>query len=190
LRFNANPQPDEIDLIESLIAFFHERLKVQLRESGVRHDLVDAVLSGSGTEKSDLLLIERRISALTTFLATEDGKNLVAGYNRAANILKAEEKKTGENYSGGVDFGRLEEPEEIALAKAIEGTISSVRAALAVENFASAMTALASLRAPVDAFFDKILVNSPDPALRLNRLKLLNRIREACQQVADFSKIA
>jgi glycyl-tRNA synthetase beta chain len=147
------------------------------------------VLSTGGSNASDLFLIVRRVEALSAFLATEDGKNLLAGYNRAANILRAEEKKSGETYSGGIDFGKLEEDAEIALAKAIEGTISSVKAALAVENFASAMTALASLRAPVDAFFDKILVNSPDPALRLNRLKLLTRIRDACHQVADFSKI-
>lgn len=177
---------DELAL--DLLAFFHDRLKVQLREQGVRHDLVDAVIGMEGS--SDLLLVVRRVEALGAFLATEDGKNLVAGYNRAANILKAEEKKSGETYEGAVDIARLVEEPEIALAKAIETATPAVSAALAKEDFAGAMTALAALRGPVDVFFDKILVNAPDADVRLNRLRLLTQIRAACHMVADFSKIS
>lgn len=171
-----------------LLAFFHDRLKVQLKEQGVRHDLVDAVIGMEGS--SDLLLVVRRVEALGAFLATEDGKNLVAGYNRAANILKAEEKKTGETYAGDVDMARLVEEPEIALAKAIDAATPAVSAALAKEDFAGAMTALAALRGPVDVFFDKILVNAPDADIRLNRLRLLTQIRAACHLVADFGKLS
>lgn len=171
-----------------LLAFFHDRLKVQLKDQGVRHDLVDAVIGMEGS--SDLLLVVRRVEALGAFLETEDGKNLVAGYNRAANILKAEEKKTGETYTGAVDQSRLFEEPEIALAKAINAATPAVSDALAKEDFAGAMTALAALRAPVDVFFDKILVNAGDSDIRLNRLRLLTQIRAACHLVADFGKLS
>jgi glycyl-tRNA synthetase beta chain len=174
-----------------LLAFFHDRLKVQLREQGARHDLVDAVLAlGDGAAQDDLVLVVMRVEALGKFLETEDGKHLLAGLKRAANILREEEKKSGQTYSGVVDAKGLVEPEERALHQAIGAAEASVKAAVAKEDFAGAMRALAKLRAPVDAFFDKVLVNAPDPALRVNRLRLLNRIREATLTVADFSKIA
>ncbi|HVY20375.1 MAG TPA: glycine--tRNA ligase subunit beta [Bauldia sp.] len=171
-----------------LLSFFADRLKVQLREQGARHDLVDAVFALGNQD--DLLLIVRRVEALGRFLDTDDGKNLLAGYKRAANILRDEEKKSGETYSGAVDAAKLTEPEEKALNAALDVAVPAATAAVAKEDFAAAMSALARLRAPVDAFFDKVRVNADDPGVRANRLRLLNRLREATQAVADFSKIA
>lgn len=190
--------------IESdLLTFFMDRLKVQLREQGARHDLVDAVLEGEGGQEarsgaaatgtqanSDLLLITRRIEALSAFLASEDGANLLSGYKRAANILRAEAKKDGRSFDGEADPALLTEPEEQALFAAIGPARETATAAVAREDFAGAMEALAALRPPVDAFFDRILVNADDPALRENRLKLLSAIPAATAAVADFSKIA
>jgi glycyl-tRNA synthetase beta chain len=170
-----------------LLAFFADRLKVQLREQGARADLVDAVFALG--DQDDLLLIVRRVEALGKFLDTEDGKNLLAGYKRASNILRDEEKKSGERYEGAVDAKRLTEAEEKALAVAIDTAIPAATKAVEKEEFGAAMAALAKLRAPVDAFFDKVLVNAPDKAVRANRLRLLNRIREATLAVADFSKV-
>ncbi|WP_102959934.1 glycine--tRNA ligase subunit beta [Mangrovicella endophytica] len=169
-----------------LLAFFHDRLKVQLRDSGARHDLVDAVLT---PESDDLLDVTRRVEALAAFLATEDGQNLLAGTRRAANILAAEEKK-GTHVAVAVDPTLLTEPEEIALAVAIDQAESELATALASESYAAAMAALAKLRGPVDAFFDKVLVNAEDAAVRANRLALLTRIRTATAKVADFARIA
>ncbi|KQT65128.1 MULTISPECIES: glycine--tRNA ligase subunit beta [unclassified Aureimonas] len=169
-----------------LPAFFHDRLKVQLRESGARHDLVDAVLS---PESDDLLDITRRVEALGTFLATEDGRNLLAGTKRAANILAAEEKK-GTRVAEAVDPALFVDAEEGALQAAIDAADGAVERSVAAEDYAGAMTALAGLRAPVDAFFDKVLVNAEDEAVRANRLALLSRIRAATLRVADVSKIA
>ena len=172
----------------SLLEFFADRLKVQLREQGARHDLVDAVFALGNQD--DLLLIVRRVEALGKFLDTDDGKNLLAGYKRATNILRDEEKKSGEAFTSAVDPKLLADPEEKALAAALDSAAPSATAAVAKEDFAAAMTALAKLRAPVDAFFEKVRVNADDPAVRANRLRLLNRIREATLAVADFSKIA
>ncbi len=172
---------------EDLLGFFGDRLKVYLRDAGARHDLVDAVFALGGQD--DLVLIVRRVEALGKFLDTEDGKNLLAGYKRAANILSIEEKKDGKKYSGEPDAAKLSAPEENALASAIKTAESEVEAALKGENFEAAMRAMAKLRAPVDAFFDKVIVNADDKAVRENRLKLLNRIREATRHVADFSRI-
>lgn len=169
-----------------LLSFFLDRLKVQLRESGARHDLVDAVLTDTS---DDLLDITRRVEALGAFLDSEDGKNLLAGYRRAANILAAEEKK-GTTIAEAVDLGLLSEPEEKALAGAIDRAEVELDEALGTENYAHAMAALAKLRAPVDAFFDKVLVNAEDEGVRANRLALLTRIREATLKVADFSRVA
>jgi glycyl-tRNA synthetase beta chain len=169
-----------------LLDFFADRLKVQLREQGARHDLVDAVFARGG----QLLPVVRRVEALGKFLDTEDGKNLLAGYKRAANILRDEEKKSGEAFSGAVDAGKLSDPEEKALNAALDAAVPAATAAVAKEDFAAAMAALAGLRAPVDAFFDKVRVNVDDAAVRANRLRLLNRLREATLAVADFSKIA
>jgi len=170
-----------------LLSFFADRLKVQLREQGARHDLVDAVFALGNQD--DLLLIVRRVEALGAFLDTEDGVNLLAGYRRAINIIRDEEKKSGEEYSGAVDPKLLSEPEEIALNGAIETAEKGAAAAVEAEDFAAAMTALAALRAPVDAFFDKVRVNAGDEAVRKNRLRLLNRIREAMLTVADFGRV-
>ncbi|SDB29213.1 glycine--tRNA ligase subunit beta [Bauldia litoralis] len=174
-------------LTPDLLAFFADRLKVQLREQGARHDLVDAVIALEGQD--DLLLIVRRVEALGRFLETEDGKNLLAGTKRAANILREEEKKAGESFDGAVDAGRLVAPEEKALYEAIGAATGEVEAAVAVEDFDDAMRALARLRAPVDAFFEAVRVNDDDPEIRANRLRLLNLIREATRAVADFSRI-
>jgi glycyl-tRNA synthetase beta chain len=166
--------------------FFADRLKVQLRDQGARHDLVDSVFALRG---DDLVLIVRRVEALGAFLATEDGKNLLAGYRRAVNILKAEEKK-GTTVGDSVDVAQLVEPAEIKLAEVVLDATARARGAVEVEDFAGAMTALSALREPVDAFFEAVHVNADDPALRANRLALLARIRDACHQVADFSRIA
>ena len=170
-----------------LLAFFADRLKVQLREQGARHDLVDAVFALEGQD--DLVLIVRRVEALAQFLDTEDGKNLLAGFKRAANILRIEEKRDNKTYDGPPDERLYQLPEEIALARAVSVAKDEAGRAVAAEDFAAAMTAMARLRPHVDAFFDKVTVNVDDPALRANRLKLLNEIRAATRTVADFSRI-
>jgi glycyl-tRNA synthetase beta chain len=275
--------------LEGLLGFFADRLKVQLREQGARHDLVDAVFalgaalatapplsqaaparkdpapspdirgkgrapavqlsepietdiaedladtpdasladvaadygaadttpaptaaelasefepSGEGAAaapagriepmsagmQDDLLMIVRRVEALGRFLDTEDGRNLLAGYRRAANILRDEEKKSGERFSGAVDPALLSEPEERTLADAVSRARQDAATAVAAEDFEGAMAALARLRPAVDSFFDKVLVNAPDPAVRANRLRLLDAIRSATLEVADFSKV-
>ncbi len=172
-----------------LLAFFADRLKVYLREKGARHDLIDAVFALPGQD--DLLMIVRRVEALGRFLDTDDGKNLLVGYRRAANIVAAEEKKEGRNaFAGAHDPLALALPEEIALAGALAAAGAEARERVAREDFEGAMRALARLRAPVDAFFLDVTVNAEDPALRLNRLRLLGELREAVHTVADFSKIA
>ncbi|HXZ21501.1 MAG TPA: glycine--tRNA ligase subunit beta [Pseudolabrys sp.] len=170
-----------------LIAFFADRLKVQLREQGARHDLVDAVFALEGQD--DLLMIVRRVEALGTFLDSDDGKNLLAGYKRATNIIRIEEKKDKREYTGTPDPKRYQIPEEKVLAAAIDTAKREASAAVRKEDFAAAMRAMAKLRPHVDTFFDKVTVNVDDKALRENRLKLLNEIREATRSVADFSKI-
>jgi glycyl-tRNA synthetase beta chain len=172
---------------DDLLAFFADRLKVQLREQGARHDLVDAVFALDGQD--DLLMVVRRVEALGKFLDTDDGKNLLAGTKRAANILRIEEKKDGKAYDGAPDPVLYRLDEEKTLAKAIDKVNVEASAAVAKEDFAGAMTALATLRPAVDAFFDKVKVNDDDPQVRENRLKLLNEIRAATRAVADFSKI-
>jgi len=170
-----------------LIAFFADRMKVQLREQGARHDLVDAVFALAGQD--DLLMIVRRVEALGKFLDSDDGKNLLAGYKRATNIIRIEEKKDNREYSGAPEAKRYELPEEKALAEAIDAAKKEASAAVVKEDFAAAMRAMAKLRPRVDAFFDKVTVNVDDKAVRENRLKLLNEIRQATRAVADFSKI-
>lgn len=170
-----------------LLAFFADRLKVQLREQGARHDLVDAVFALGGQD--DLLMIVRRVEALGKFLESDDGKNLLAGTKRASNILSIEEKKDKRSFDGAPDAALYSLDEEKALAKAIGEVKAEASAAVAREDFAAAMSAMAKLRPPVDAFFDKVRVNDDDPKVRENRLKLLNEIRSATRAVADFSKI-
>ena len=226
---------------QDLLSFFTDRLKVQLRDQGARHDLVDAVLALSSTTPSfpyprvrgglgsggggsspshatsphpqslptasggreartspgdaaestqdDLLLIVRRVEALGKFLDTEDGKNLLAGVKRAANILRIEEKKDGVSYNDAPDASLYKLDEEKALAAAIAQARQDAGAAVAKEDFAGAMAAMAKLRPAVDAFFDKVKVNDDDAQVRANRLRLLSEIREATRAVADFSKV-
>jgi glycyl-tRNA synthetase beta chain len=182
-RENATATPVEFDLLY----FFADRLKVQLREQGARHDLVDAVFALQGQD--DLLLVVRRVEALGKFLDTEDGKNLLAGYKRATNIIRIEERKDKREYTGAPDPQLYKQDEENALAQAIATAKSEAARAVMAEDFAAAMRAIAKLRPYVDAFFDKVTVNVDDKALRENRLKLLNEIRAATRAVADFSKI-
>ncbi len=171
-----------------LLGFFADRLKVHLRDKGARHDLIDAVFALGGQD--DLALIVKRVEALGEFLKTDDGANLLAGVKRAANILAIEEKKDKKSHAGAYDLKLLEDKEELALAAAIEAVKQDTTAAINVESFAGAMRALAELRAPVDAFFEKVTVNADDPKKRENRLRMLSEIRAATLNVADFSKIA
>jgi glycyl-tRNA synthetase beta chain len=188
-RVRADLSDQEISEIgESFRRFFEDRLTVQLRDQGARHDLVAAVLDLGGNEIG-LLSIVRRVEALGKFLDTDDGKNLLAGTKRAANILRIEEKKDGRAYDGAPDPARYSLDEEKALAKAINEVKTEASAAVGREDFTGAMSAMAKLRPAVDAFFDKVKVNDDDAALRENRLKLLNEIRAATRAVADFSKI-
>ena len=178
-------------LIPDLLAFFADRLKVQLRNQGARHDLVDAVFALGGQD--DLFLIVRRIESLGRFLDTEDGKNLLAGYRRATNIIRIEEKKDAREYVGNPDPALYRQDEERMLSNAIATARKEGADAVAREDYEEAMRAIARLRPYVDAFFDKVTVNVPDGAdkqrLRENRLKLLNEIRDATCAVADFSRI-
>ena len=195
-----------------LLAFLNERLKVQLREQGARHDLVDAVIEvgqpvyAGGRDKlmadaipspeqfnrftnDVLLLIVRRVDALAKFLDTEDGKNLLAGYKRATNILRIEEKRDKAEYTGEPSAELYRQAEEWELASAVDTAAAEATAAVAREDFAAAMSAMAKLRPHVDAYFDKVTVNVDEAPVRANRLKLLNQIRAATRTVADFSKI-
>jgi glycyl-tRNA synthetase beta chain len=178
---------DTEKLSGDLLAFFADRLKVQLRDQGARHDLVDAVFSLG--DQDDLLIVVRRVEALGKFLDSDDGKNLLAGTKRASNILSIEEKKDKRSFDGAPDASLYKLDEERALAQAIDQVKTEAGAAVAKEDFAAAMSAMAKLRPAVDAFFDKVKVNDDDPNVRENRLKLLNEIRAATRAVADFSKI-
>ncbi|SIR08204.1 glycyl-tRNA synthetase beta chain [Rhizobium sp. RU20A] len=186
-RTYAN-RPDAAPVVADLLSFFHDRLKVYLRDLGARHDLIDAVLAvGSGND--DLLMVARRVEALTAFITSEEGLNLLAGTKRATQLLAAEEKK-------GTAVGTTVDPSLLALAPEQELYVATTQAAASAadavsrEDFRSAMEALAALRVPIDAFFADVLVNDENPAIRSNRLALLARIREATGTVADFSKIA
>lgn len=172
---------------DNLLAFFADRLKGQLRDEGARHDLVDAIFALEGQD--DLLMVVKRVAALGKFLETEDGASLLAGYKRAVNILRIEEKKDGRKFDGRPHADHLNEQAEIDLASAIDTARAEAEAAVKAEDFEAAMSALSKLRGPVDTFFEDIMVNADDADVRENRLKLLNEIREATQSVADFSKI-
>ncbi len=169
-----------------LLSFFHDRLKVYLRDKGARHDLIDAVIS---PDADDLLIVVSRVAALGIFLDSEDGQNLLAGTRRAANILAAEEKK-GTAVAESVDPILFRQDEEGALHEAVAQAEREAGDAIAGQDFSAAMQALAALRRPVDAFFEAVLVNDEDGFVRANRLALLARIRGATGQMADFSKIA
>ncbi len=175
-------------IVVDILNFLIERLKVHLREQGARHDLIDAVFALPGQD--DLLMIVRRVEALGRFLDGDDGANLLAGVKRAQNILRIEEKKDKRSFEGEPSQELLTGPEEKALARAIAEVTKSARASLENEDFEGAMSALARLRAPVDTFFDKVIVNDENKDIRENRLKLLSQIRAATLEVADFSKIS
>jgi glycyl-tRNA synthetase beta chain len=186
-------KPSSAESFNSLLAFFTDRLRVYLRDTGARPDIVDATF-GVPLE-GDLLMIVRRVEALGALLDSDDGKNLLAGYRRAANIVKAEQKKDPVGaamgaYAGAHDASVLVLPEEKALAAALAGARAEAAERVASEDFEGAMRALASLRPPVDDFFLKVTVNADDAELRLNRLRLLGELRDAVHTVADFSKIA
>jgi glycyl-tRNA synthetase beta chain len=183
---DSSPRPA---MAASLLAFFADRLKVYLRDKGARHDLIDAVFALPGQD--DLLMIVRRVEALGRFLDAEDGRNLLMGYRRAANILRAEEKNDGAGaFAARHDPALLVLPAEKDLADMLAAAGAAARERATREDFEGAMRALATLRAPVDAFFLDVTVNADDPDLRLNRLRLLNELREAMHGVADFSKVA
>jgi glycyl-tRNA synthetase beta chain len=174
------------DVLGDLLSFFADRLKVHLRDEGHRHDLVDAVFA---LGEDDLVLIVKRVEALGRFLDMDDGRELLAAYRRAVNILRDEEKKHNERYDGEPREALLCEPEERRLFAALTAARPEVEAALRREELEKAMAALAPLRPAIDAFFDAVLVNAPDKELRRNRLLLLSRFRDALRGVADFSKI-
>ncbi len=171
----------------SLLDFFADRLKVHLRGQGVRHDLIQAVFALGGED--DLVRLIARVEALDGFLGSEDGANLLVAYRRAANILRIEEKKDGVAHDGAVDASLLQQTEETALSSALAQAVEQIDGALADEDFARAMTAMAALRQPVDQFFDAVTVNTDESALRDNRLRLLSGIRATLHKVADFSEI-
>ena len=178
---------DAEDYQADLLSFFADRLKVQLRDEGARHDLVDAVFALP--DQDDLLMIARRVEALGAFLDTDDGANLLTAYKRAANILRIEEKKDGTEYPATPDPDAFAVQEERSLFDALENARGEVVMALEREDFADAMTALSKLRGPVDTFFDDVTVNADDAAVRANRLKLLASIRDTMDRVAVFEKI-
>ena len=176
-----------LDVEPDLLAFFHDRLKVSLRDAGARHDLVDAVIT---PESDDILEITRRVDALSALLDSGDGKNLLAGYRRAVNILGIEEKKDKRTYDGYIDAHLLTMAEEKALGEVVDKVNAAVDKSVAGNDYKGAIAELATLRAPVDAFFEKVLVNDPDAPVRANRLNLLARLRDTMHLVADFSKVA
>ena len=169
-----------------MLAFFADRLKVQQREAGVRHDLIDAVFALGGED--DLVRLLARVHALQAFVTTDDGANLLAGYKRAANILK-KEAYTPDTEGNPKTLSYTPEKAEADLIAALDSAEPAAAAAVEAEDFERAMAALASLRAPIDAFFDSVTVNDADPAKRAARLALLARVRAAVHTVADFSKI-
>ncbi|TWB92181.1 glycyl-tRNA synthetase beta chain [Bradyrhizobium macuxiense] len=191
-RFSQSPdsgpaRSERYYVSQELLSFFADRLKIQLREQGARHDLVDAVFALD--DDDDLTRIVRRVEALGQFLDSDDGKNLLAGTKRASNILAIEEKKDKREFDGKPDAALYKLDEEKTLAKVIERAKNEAYFAVGKEDFAAAMSAMAKLRPAVDAFFDKVKVNDDDPKVRENRLKLLNEIRAATRAVADFSRI-
>ncbi len=170
-----------------LLSFFHDRLKVFLREQGIRHDVIDACIAMDGND--DLTLLVKRARALEDFMKSDDGTNLLQGYKRANNILTQAEAKDGVEYSYGGDVKFAEEPAEIALFEALALSEGAISSALNAEDFAAAMGSMAALRAPIDAFFESVQVNSDNPVVRRNRLNLLHQIRQICGQVADLTVV-
>ncbi|PLL11622.1 glycine--tRNA ligase subunit beta [Tabrizicola sp. TH137] len=177
----------EVPKIRDLLAFFHDRLKVFLRDQGIRHDVIDACLAMPGND--DLTLLVKRAQALQSFLSSEDGTNLLQGFKRANNILSQAEAKDGVEYSFGADPKFAENDEERALFNALDVAEQAIGPAMKAEDFAAAMGAMAQLRAPIDAFFTAVQINTDNPVVRRNRLNLLHRIRAICAGVADLTKV-
>lgn len=180
---SANKDADAADLL----SFFHDRLKVYLKDQGVRHDVIDACIAKEGND--DLALLSKRAIALSAFLKTDDGENLLQGFKRANNILTKEEAKDGVEYSYGADVKFAETDVERALFAALETSGPQIEAALAAEDFAAAMTGMAGLRAPIDAFFEAVQVNAENSTVRRNRLNLLSDIRKLVGSVADLARV-
>jgi glycyl-tRNA synthetase beta chain len=177
----------EFDKSEDLLSFFHDRLKVHLREEGIRHDVIDACLAMPGND--DLTLLVKRAEALAGFLKTDDGENLLQGFKRANNILSQAEEKDGVEYSFGADIKFAEDVSEKALFAALDEAQAAIAPAMEGEDFAAAMSAMAALRAPIDAFFEAVQINTDNQVVRRNRLNLLARIRDICLGVADLTRI-
>ncbi|SFL60761.1 glycine--tRNA ligase subunit beta [Shimia aestuarii] len=175
------------DTSRDLLGFFHDRLKVYLRDQGIRHDVIDACIAMPGND--DLTLLVRRARALQDFMSTEDGENLLQGFKRANNILSQAEEKDGVEYSFGADVKFAEDESEKALFAALDGAERAISSAIEAEDFASAMGTMASLRAPIDAFFEAVQVNSDNETVRRNRLNLLSRIRTICLGAADLTRV-
>ena len=189
-------QSDSSEFVADLLTFLHDRLKVHLRDEGIPHDVIDACLapsdgapSSATSANDDLTLLVARARALAAFLATEDGANLLQGFRRANNILTQAETADVVEYSYGADPRFADTPEERALFAALDAAEPAIARAVAAEDFAAAMTALAALRAPIDAFFEAVQVNAESQVLRRNRLNLLHRIRAASAPIADLSRL-
>jgi glycyl-tRNA synthetase beta chain len=187
-RGHVGPIPPRITVSDDLLSFLHDRLKVYLRDRGIPHDVIDACLARPGND--DLTLLVKRAEALAAFLKTDDGENLIQGFKRANNILTQAETADGVEYSFGPDPKLAETDEERALFAALDAQGAAISSAFEAEDFASAMRGMASLRAPIDGFFDAVQVNADNQIVRRNRLNLLHRIRETCLQVADLTRLS
>jgi glycyl-tRNA synthetase beta chain len=176
-----------LNAVADLISFFHDRLKVFLKDEGISHDVIDASLAMPGND--DLLLLVNRAKALAAFLKTDDGVNLIQGFKRANNILSQAEDKDGVEYSFGAEVKFADTDEEKALFKALDAADAKIAPAMAAEDFGAAMSAMADLRAPIDAFFNTVQINADSAVLRRNRLNLLHRIRTICMSVADLRRL-
>ena len=189
-QLQAAPDSENTTNLEiplNLLSFFHDRLKVYLKDQGIRHDVIDACLAMPGND--DLTLLVKRAEALAAFLKTDDGENLLQGFKRAANILSQAEEKDGVEYSYGADIKFAETDAERALFAALDQAETAIAPAMKTEDFATAMSAMAALRAPIDAFFETVQVNTDNAVIRRNRLNLLSRIRTICLSVADLTRL-
>jgi glycyl-tRNA synthetase beta chain len=180
-------QTDEAARLKDLLAFFHDRLKVYLRDQGIRHDIIDACIAMPGND--DLTLLVKRAGALSETLKTDDGENLIQGFKRANNILSQAEEADGVEYSYGADVKFAQTDEERALFSALDDAEAKIAPAMAAQDFTDAMSAMAALRGPIDAFFTAVQVNSDNATVRRNRLNLLSRIRTVCSSVADLTRV-
>jgi glycyl-tRNA synthetase beta chain len=190
----GNPYDDHIILRDqfksdaaNLLSFIHDRLKVYLKDQGIRHDIIDACIEMEGND--DINLLVKRARALSEVLKTDDGENLIQGFKRANKMLSGEEEKDGVEYSYGADVKFAETDEERTLFAALDTAETTIKPAMDAQDFATAMSAMATLRTPIDAFFEAVQINAENPTVRRNRLNLLSRIRTICSSVADLTKI-